>query len=98
MTRVEVRVPGFVYFECLDPFATEFPREHPEIGTPTVHRVGRGRQYRYDVTREIAETIIDHAETFGEAISFGVDDPSAGRRVLRWTERERERLDLRRTT
>lgn len=91
---VEVRVSGFVYYECFDPAATEFPREVPEIGTPTVVRIGKGRQFRYTVTRDVAATMLEHAQIFGEAMSFGVDDPSVGRRVLAWVARERARLGI----
>lgn len=91
---IEVRVPGAVYYECFDPHATEFPREHPEIGSPSWKRFGRGAQARYTVEPDVAERMLDHAETFGEAISHGVDDPTAGRMVVRWVERERARLGL----
>lgn len=91
---VEVRVSGFVYYECFDPGCTEFPREHPEIGVPVMVKIGKGRQFRYTVPRDVAEVMFDHAEVFGEALSFGVDDPSVGRKVLAWVRRERERLGL----
>lgn len=91
---IEVRVPGAVYSECFDPFATEYPREQPGLGTPVVVKIGKGRQYRYTVSREVALDMLDHAKVFGEAISFGVDDPSAGRMVVRWVERESKRLGL----
>lgn len=89
---MEVRVSGFVYFECFDPGCTEFPREHPEIGEPVRVKIGKGSQYRYTVERETARTMLEHARTFGDAMSFGVDDPSIGRRVVQWTEREAARL------
>lgn len=91
---VEVRVSGFVYYECFDPYATEFPREHPEVGEPVRVKIGKGRQFRYTVTRDVAELMLEHAQDFGEAMSHGVDDPSVGRRVLAWVERERDRLGL----
>lgn len=91
---VQVRVPGAVYVECFDPLATEYPREHPEIGKPERVKIGKGRQYRYAVTEDVARGMLWHAEVFGEAISYGVDDPTAGRMVLRWVRRERERLGL----
>lgn len=90
---IELRVPGAVYYECLDPYATEYPRE-VGLPEPTVVRIGRGLQFRYELPREAALDLLDHAETFGEAVSFGVDDPTAGRTVLRWVARERKRLGL----
>lgn len=91
---IEVRVPGAVYNECFDPYATDYPREQTGLGTPQRVKIGKGHQFRYAVTREVAIDMLDHAELFGEAISFGVDDPRAGRMVLRWVERERQRLGV----
>lgn len=88
----ELRMPGSVYYECFDPMCTEFPRENPDIPKPTSRRYGRGLQFRYVVNRDQAERILEQAETFGEAMSFGVDDPSVGRRILRWVESERKLL------
>lgn len=90
---IEVRVPGAVFYECFDPCATEFPREVNLI-EPTVVKIGKGRQFRYAVTRAVALDMLDHAEVFGEATSDGVDDPSVGRAVVRWVARERARLGL----
>lgn len=91
---MEVRVSGFVFFECFDPGCTEFPREHPEIGEPVRVKIGKGSQYRYTVDREMACQMLEHAHTFGDAMSSGVDDPSIGRRVVSWCEREANRLGL----
>ena len=91
---LEVRVSGFVYYECFDPAATEFPREHPEIGKPRVRKVGYGKQMVYQGTREVAVLMLSQAHSFGEAQSYGVDDPSVGRRVLAWVGREAERLGV----
>jgi len=84
----ELRIPGAVYNECFDPYCTDVPREE---GWPksTTHRVGKGFQHRYIVTPEQREDMLQHAEDFGEAISYGVDDPTAGRMIVRWVERER---------
>ena len=89
--QVEVRVPGAVFYECFDPCATEYPRE-ANLPEPERRRVGKGSQYRYRVSVALGRDMLDHAEIFGEAISFGVDDPRAGRMVVRWVARERERL------
>lgn len=80
---IEIRVPGFIYHECLDPQATDVPRE---MGWPeaSMHRVGRGRQFRYMVTPAQAAEIISHISEMGEAWSYGVDDPSVGRRMVAW--------------
>ena len=88
---IEMHVPGLVYDECFDPMATEAPREYgwPK---PTVYKVGRGWQFRYEITREQREEMLDVAESFGEAQSYGVDDPSVGRMVLRWVEKERRKV------
>jgi len=94
VSEVEVRVSGWVFYECFDPMCTEFPREHPEVGEPVRVKVGKGSQFRYTVDRETAITMLEHARTFGDAMSFGVDDPSIGKRVVRWCEREAERLGL----
>lgn len=92
---MEVRVPGAVYYECFDPYCTDVPRESgwPE---PKTRSVGKGRQMRYEVSREMAVDMIENAELFGQAISYGVDPETAvtGRMIVRWVERERERLGL----
>ncbi len=91
---LDVAMPGSVYYECFDPGCTEFPREHPEIGAPAFFKRGRGVTVTYRVTRDVAVLMLSQAHSFGEAQSYGVDDPSAGRRVLQWVEREAERLGV----
>jgi hypothetical protein len=88
---IELRVPGAVFHECFDPMATAVPREEgwPE---PERRRVGKGSQFRYRVSREQAEAMLEHARDLGEMWSYGVDDPGIGRRIARWAERERERI------
>lgn len=92
-TTVELRVSGFVYYECFDPMCTDVPRE---LGwpVPTTVKMGKGYQMRYTVTAKIAAEMLSNARAFGEAMSSGVDDPSIGRRVVRWAVRECERLGL----
>lgn len=87
-------MPGFVYYECFDPACTEFPREHPEIGAPAFFKRGRGYTVTYRVTRGVAALVLGHAKVFGDAISYGVDDTSVGRRVVRWVERESARVGV----
>lgn len=91
--EIEVRIPGYVYYECFDPACTEFPRE-VNLPAPTTVRIGKGYQMRYRVTPELAAEMLDHAQTFGEALSRGVDDTRPGRETLRWVERERLRLEI----
>jgi hypothetical protein len=88
---VELRVSGFVYYECFDPMCTDVPRElgWPE---PVTVKMGKGYQMRYEVTGTVAREMLANAFSFGEAMSSGVDDPSIGRRVCRWARRECERL------
>lgn len=80
-------VPGFIYHECLDPACTEFPRENPDIAAPRWRKHGYGHQAVYDLTVEQRETLLDHVRCFGEGVSYGVDDPSVGRRVVRWVDK-----------
>lgn len=90
---IELRVSGFVYYECFDPMCTDVPRESG-WPSPATRKVGKGYQMRYTVSEEMALDMLENAQDFGEAMSHGVDDPSIGRRVLAWVDRERERLGL----
>lgn len=79
-------IPGFIYDECLDTAITAVP---DESGWPTPERRkrGRGHQFVYAVTPEQRDDIIEWIRDFGEGISYGVDDPSIGRRMVRWVDK-----------
>jgi hypothetical protein len=85
---VILTVPGYIYYECLDPHCTEFPREHPDIAKPTWRKMGFGGQFTYDVTEEQYADILSHVLVFGQSQSSGVDDPSVGRRIVKWVEKK----------
>lgn len=79
-------VPGRAYLECLDPRATGYAAE-VGLPEPTLRSHGFGFQAVYDVSPETAREIVEHVLDFGEAISFGVDDPRVGQRLVRWASR-----------
>lgn len=85
-SKTTLAVPGFVYYECLDPNCTEFPRE-TGIDFVRIRKVGRGCQMIYELDDEQRLDLLEHVRIFGEAMSHGVDDPSVGRRVLRWVDK-----------
>lgn len=90
---MKITVPGAVYRECFDPDATTYPRE-AGLPEPTWRRVGRGSQFSYSVSDEQARDMLAHAYDFGIGLSYGVDDPSVGRRVARWASVTAQRLGL----
>lgn len=64
---IDIRVPGVVYFEALDPLATGVPEE---LELPDPRRVSRGKgwTFYYDgltlwQAEEVASHLIDHAYT-----------------------------------
>lgn len=91
MTAVELRVPGAIYRECLDPAATAVPRES---GWPEADlvRVGHGWTAVYQVDPAVAAAIVDHVREMGEVWSWGVDDVSVGRRMVRWADDWTEKM------
>lgn len=85
---MKLRVPGFVFAECLDPYATGVPKER---GWPdaVAERRGYGCQYVYDVETETAHEIVKHVHEWASGLTFGVDPDMAAttRRMVRWAEK-----------
>ena len=73
---VTVAVPGVVYYDALDPLATDVPREEgwPE---PSARRRGRGRQFVYELSPEQAESMADYLDDRAVGLMMGADpDPA----------------------
>lgn len=85
-SEVTLSVPGAIYSECFDPLATDVPGES---GWPEPRRVkaGFGYRYTYEVSRAVAQDMLDHAKDLGESWVGGGVEPEtqkSGVRILRW--------------
>ena len=94
---IELRVPGAVYGEVFDPRATGVPGEY---GWPDADRSIRrgkfGSTVVYDeVPIRVVREMLAHARDWGEGLSFGADPESmrSARRVVRWVDETRAKLD-----
>lgn len=94
MTTMAVTVSGKTFWGCLDPRATDVPRE-AGWPKPMPRRAGRGTRWTFDMTREQAEELLEHLETVGVSFTQGSDDPDSraeGRAILRDAQRIRSLL------
>lgn len=92
MSPTTITVSGVAYEAALNPLASGVPREEgwPK---PEPRRVGRGLQYRYPFTPELAEQIASHMESVGEGFMYGDPETRAeGRALLRDAARVRRLL------
>lgn len=90
-----VAVSGRAYYAALDPHITGVPAE---IGLPepSMHKWGRGHEFRYEVTVEQAEEMEDHLLTLGQSLAHGAsnqEDRDEGRLVLLAARRIRRALN-----
>ncbi|HSX21147.1 MAG TPA: hypothetical protein VLE97_00040 [Gaiellaceae bacterium] len=91
---VTLRVPGSIFDDCLDPRATDVPKDH-DWPTPRFVRRGYGVQAVYVVERETALEIVDWILDRSETLSFGVDldEAANSRRSIRWARKTWIELD-----
>lgn len=86
---ITVYTSGVTYYDCLDPHATEFPRE-VGLPDPEFTRVGKGVRLTYRLTREQADDMLWHLRLMASVRLMGGEDTPTY--VGRAIERDAERL------
>jgi hypothetical protein len=95
---IDIHVPGAVYYEALDPLATQVPAEL-RLPDPRIVKHGRGARYFYaGLSRWQAEEVASHLIDLGTTLLGSVDSNSrltlraciaAGQRIRKQLETER---------
>lgn len=76
-----IRVSGKAYWAACDPGASEVPREEG-WPVPTCRRVGKGLQFEYPYSPELAEQIASHMQLVGEGLMYGEAETRVEARAL----------------